>query len=105
MALRRSATGQQFVDAWCETSVEALFEPHLSRLSLYCFRLTRDPHKAAALAERVLLEARRKIPSLPGTAGLTALLYSVLREQCATTAPVESAPSAMKPLRAAGETP
>jgi DNA-directed RNA polymerase specialized sigma24 family protein len=105
MALRRSATGMRFVDAGRETSADAPFQAHLPKLALFCFRLTRDAEKAALLAERVLLEARRRIASSPGAPGPSALLFSVLREECATTVRLKPPPPAMKPLRAAGDVP
>jgi len=105
MALRRSATGQRFVEAGSEISADAPFEAHLPKLALYCLRLTGDPQKAVLLAERVLLEARRRIASL-GEPGPSALLFRILREECARAARPKPAPAAsLKPLRAAGETP
>src|SRR5256885_15631034 len=83
MALRRSATGKQFVDAGCQTSADAPFEAHLAKLALFCLRLTGDPEKGALLADRVLLEARRRIASSPDLPGSSAMLFSVLREECA----------------------
>jgi DNA-directed RNA polymerase specialized sigma24 family protein len=103
MALRRSATGNRFVDAGSEICSDAPFEAHLSKLALFCLRVTKDAEKAALLAERVLLEARRRIASSP--AGPSALLFSVLREECATTVRRKPMPPAVKPLRAAGDVP
>jgi len=105
MALRRSGTGQRVVDAGSGTGADAALEAHLPKLALLCLRLTNDPEKAVLLAERVLLEARRRIASTRRARGSSALLFSVLREQCATAVRPKSAPAALNPLRAVGEIP
>jgi DNA-directed RNA polymerase specialized sigma24 family protein len=102
MPLRCSARGQRFVHAGRESSANALFEPHLPKLALFCLRLTKDPEEAAALAERVLLEASRRIASSRGPASVAGWLYSVLREECASR-PREPAPPVQ--MRTAGEAP
>src|SRR5256885_16400515 len=105
MAPRRSATGKRFVDAGRETSADAPFEGYLAKLALFCLRLTGDREKAALLAERVLREARRRLASSPGVAGPSAVLFSGLREGCATTVRKKPLLPALKPLRPAGEIP
>ena len=105
MAVRCSAAGQQNVQDRCATSADALFEPHLPKLALFCLRFTKDPEKAAALAERVLLAARRKIASSNGAQSFSGWLYSILREECATPLRAKSAPSTVQSLCAAEEVP
>jgi len=105
MAVRCSATGQQCVQTGRATSADALFEPHLPRLALFCLRFTKDRDKAAALAERVLLEARRQIASSNGARSFSGWLYSLLREECAAPLPAKSEPSTIQPLRTAEEVP
>ena len=105
MALRSSSTGEQVIHAGLEATADARFEPHLPRLALFCLRFTKDPEKAAALAERVLLAARRKIASSNGAQSFSGWLYSILREECATPLRARSAPSTVQPLRAAEEVP
>ena len=100
-----NASVQQNVQDRCATSADALFEPHLPKLALFCLRFTKDPEKAAALAERVLLAARRKIASSNGAQSFSGWLYSILREECATPLRARSAPSTVQPLRAAEEVP
>jgi DNA-directed RNA polymerase specialized sigma24 family protein len=99
MVLRCSSTGQQFVHAGCEASTDLLFEQHLPKLALFCLRFTRDRKQAAALAERVLQKARRKIVSSRGARDFSGSLYSVLREECLAPA------GAAGPPRTAREVP
>jgi hypothetical protein len=55
------------------------FEQHLPTLALRCLRLTGDREQAAALAGRVLRDARRKAASADA-AGAAGVLHSLLRE-------------------------
>ena len=105
MALRRSGTGQRVVSAGSETRADAPLGAHLPKLALLCLRLTNDPEKAVLLAERVLLEARRRIASSRRVPGSSALLFSVLREECATALRSKTAPAAPTSLHAVGEIP
>ena len=93
MALRRTAMGQRFVDAGSETCADVPFEAHLPKLAVFCLRLTKDAEKAVLLAERVLLEARRKIASSRDVPS-SALLFSVLREEWGRAARAEAPSSA-----------
>jgi DNA-directed RNA polymerase specialized sigma24 family protein len=101
MALRCSSTEQQFVQAGYRASADALFEQHLPKLALFCLRFTQNKEQAAALAERVLLKARRKIASSRGAPDFSSSLYSVLREECRTPAVSSAAPR----LRTVNEAP
>jgi DNA-directed RNA polymerase specialized sigma24 family protein len=83
MALRRSVAGQRFVDAKDGTCADVAFEAHLPKLAVFCLRLTSDPDEAVLLAERVVLEARRRLAKSPDAARSSAMLFSVLREECA----------------------
>jgi DNA-directed RNA polymerase specialized sigma24 family protein len=104
MAPRCFSTGQQFVHAGCDTSADLLFERHLPKLALFCLRFTQDEELAAALAERVLQKARRKIASSAGSPDFSRSLYSVLREECRAPVRRESA-AAVPRLRTMEEVP
>jgi DNA-directed RNA polymerase specialized sigma24 family protein len=79
---RCSSTGSPLAARGRDPAIDALFEQHLSKLALFCLRFTQDKEQAAALAERVLLKARRKIAYSSGAQDFSGSLYSVLREEC-----------------------
>jgi DNA-directed RNA polymerase specialized sigma24 family protein len=103
MAVRCSSTGKQLVHVGRETSADLLFEAHLSKLALFCLRFTQDKERAAALAERVLQKARRKIASSRSAPSFSGWLYSILREECLAPLRAKSEVPAAEPLRAAEE--
>jgi DNA-directed RNA polymerase specialized sigma24 family protein len=95
---RWSSTGTRLAARGRDPAIDELFEQHLPRLALFCLRFTQDKEQAAALAERVLLKARRKIAYSSGAQNFSGSLYSVLREECLTPVRVKSAVAVADPL-------
>jgi DNA-directed RNA polymerase specialized sigma24 family protein len=81
-----------------DPALDPLFEQHLRKLALFCLRFTQDKEQAAALADRVLLRARRNIAYSRGAQDFSGSLYSVLREECLTPVRVKSSAGAADPL-------
>ena len=98
---RCSSTGTGLAASGGDPAIDELFEQHLPKLALFCLRFTQDKEQAAALAERVLLKARRKIAYSRGARDFSGSLYSVLREECLTPVRSSSAVGAVDPLCAA----
>jgi DNA-directed RNA polymerase specialized sigma24 family protein len=98
---RCSSTGTGLAASGRDPAIDELFEQYLPRLALFCLRFTQDKERAAALAERVLLKARRKIGDSWGAQDFSGSLYSVLREECLTPVRVKSAVAVADPLYAA----
>jgi DNA-directed RNA polymerase specialized sigma24 family protein len=103
MAFRCSSTGKQLIHADREASADDLFEQHLPKLALFCLRFTRDKEQAAALGDRVIQQARRKIGSAPGAGNFSGWLYSILRAECVTPVGAKSAVGAAEALCMAEE--
>ena len=100
---RCSSTGTKLVQAGWETSADDPFEQHLPKVALFCLRIARDSEQAAALAERVLARARRKLASSRGAPGFSTWLYSILREECLSPVRGESTVAASEALHATEE--
>jgi DNA-directed RNA polymerase specialized sigma24 family protein len=102
---RCSSTGTTSVHAERDASPEDPFEPHLRRIALFCLRVARDPAKAAALAERVLGQAREKLASSRGAPSFSGWLYSILREECLPPAHAKCTVATRQPLHAGEDVP
>jgi DNA-directed RNA polymerase specialized sigma24 family protein len=95
---RCSSTGTRLAAFGRDPSIDELFEQHLPRLALFCLRFTEDKERAAALAERVLRKARRKIAYSRSAQDFSRSLYSVLREECLAPVRANAAIGALDPL-------
>jgi DNA-directed RNA polymerase specialized sigma24 family protein len=95
---RCSSTGTRPAARGRDPAIDELIEQHLPKLALFCLRFTQDREQAAALAERVLLKARRKIADSRGAQEFSGSLHSVLREECLTPVGVKSAVAVADPL-------
>ena len=95
---RCSSTGTGLAARGREPAIDELFEQYLPKLALFCLRFTQDKERAVALAERVLLKARRKIADSWRAQDFSGSLYSVLREECLTPVHAKSALGPAEPL-------
>jgi len=63
-------------------ALNELFQRHFRRVSLWCLRYTRDPERAADLAQEVLTSAWRHLGSFQGASKFTTWLYTISRNHC-----------------------
>jgi RNA polymerase sigma-70 factor, ECF subfamily len=63
-------------------AVNELFRRHVSRVSLWCYRISGNRETAADLGQEVLLKAFRSLESFRGDSKFTTWLYTITRNHC-----------------------